>query len=411
MNANNKENKENMDKSQNLLERVLNKEKTTKDTSQEKKNNEYFTLYIDSNTDGYYNIQRFFIKEYTKKNSFNTLRLDTINKNKNKIQYQLPIYTKIEIEYEGETISIEKKPETDYKSCSTITRLYRLIVSAKTKEIIEKLLLKSKEEDCNVQIIRYYDVKYGFWGISEDKKKSCENLIFEDDFKENFVKDITNFNQSEKIYEKYEMPYKRNYMLYGVPGAGKTSFIKGLAGMLNRDLYILTFDVNTTNDILNKAITSIHNKNAILLLEDIDCLFIDRNAVEKTKVSFSALLNILDGVRGNAGLITMMTTNHIDRLDPALLRPGRVDMMLKFEFIKKDQICKFMKLYDINISDNIINEISSICSDKKLSASILSGFLFNNLLNKLSDKNIIKSFKKYLKKMGIKSESNLDMYN
>lgn len=76
-------------------------------------------------------------------------------------------------------------------------------------------------------------------------------------------------------------------------------------------------------------------KNSIILLEDIDGIFVKRESVSRQKrkgecqVTFSGLLNALDGARSQEGSIIFMTTNHIEKLDPALLRPGRCDIRVK----------------------------------------------------------------------------------
>lgn len=73
---------------------------------------------------------------------------------------------------------------------------------------------------------------------------------------------------------------------------------------------------------------------SIILLEDVDGIFVQRDAVnqdEKRGVSFSGLLNALDGVRSQEGRLLFMTTNHRERLDPALIRPGRCDLQIELK--------------------------------------------------------------------------------
>ena len=87
---------------------------------------------------------------------------------------------------------------------------------------------------------------------------------------------------------------------------------------------------NLDDDDLNRALNNCP-RNSIILLEDIDGIFVEREAVaegqrdHRRHVTFSGLLNALDGVRSQEGRILFMTTNHIEKLDPALLRPGRTD--------------------------------------------------------------------------------------
>jgi chaperone BCS1 len=90
---------------------------------------------------------------------------------------------------------------------------------------------------------------------------------------------------------------------------------------------------NLNDDGLNRLLNSTPARS-IILLEDIDGIFRERDAVggqehHRQAVSFSGLLNALDGVRSQEGRILFMTTNHRDRLDPALMRPGRADYHVK----------------------------------------------------------------------------------
>lgn len=90
-------------------------------------------------------------------------------------------------------------------------------------------------------------------------------------------------------------------------------------------------------------------KGSIVLLEDIDAVFVDRVSAKKAEgrtVSFSGLLNAIDGVRSTDGRILFMTTNHKEKLDPALLRAGRADVHIKLDFASYNQIEKlFLKFF------------------------------------------------------------------
>lgn len=141
--------------------------------------------------------------------------------------------------------------------------------------------------------------------------------------------DIQKFQNSEEWYQKRGIPYRRGYLLYGPPGTGKTSFTLAVAGALKLNICYLNLssgrlDDDDLNDVLSSA-----PDNSIILLEDIDAIFVQRESVtqgHQRGVSFSGLLNALDGVRSQEGSILFMTTNHREKLDPALLRPGRCDV-------------------------------------------------------------------------------------
>jgi ATP-dependent 26S proteasome regulatory subunit len=96
-------------------------------------------------------------------------------------------------------------------------------------------------------------------------------------------------------------------------------------------------------------------QNSVIVLEDVDAIFVERTAASgdgndkksgSTTVSFSGLLNALDGVASQEGRLLFMTTNHIEKLDPALIRPGRCDVQLQLKLASKNQMERmFLRFY------------------------------------------------------------------
>jgi chaperone BCS1 len=143
------------------------------------------------------------------------------------------------------------------------------------------------------------------------------------------------------------VPYHRGYLLYGPPGTGKTSLVSALAAKSGMSIYIVNlseFNVRTLKTAMNEV-----PENSLILFEDIDCMKAGNRrddlselrerqhsaaGTEKTDVAdrfgvtLSGLLNVLDGVHAPANVVYVMTTNKVEALDPALLRPGRIDYRL-----------------------------------------------------------------------------------
>lgn len=147
--------------------------------------------------------------------------------------------------------------------------------------------------------------------------------------------DIEKFQQSAEWYLNKGVPYRRGYLLYGPPGTGKTSFTQAIAGAMNLNICYLNLSGDRIDDDgLNRALNDAPS-HSIILLEDVDGIFVEREAVnqgqEGRRVTFSGLLNALDGVRSQEGRILFMTTNHREKLDPALLRPGRCDVQVELK--------------------------------------------------------------------------------
>lgn len=165
-------------------------------------------------------------------------------------------------------------------------------------------------------------------------KRALPSVILDRGIKDAILDDVHDFMSNGKWYSDRGIPYRRGYLLYGPPGSGKTSFIQALAGELDYNICILNLsEQNLTDDRLNHLMNNMPERS-ILLLEDIDAAFQSRDNNKKpgegsspysTSVTFSGLLNALDGVTSSDETITFMTTNHPEKLDPAILRPGRVD--------------------------------------------------------------------------------------
>ncbi|ERS96005.1 hypothetical protein HMPREF1624_07540 [Sporothrix schenckii ATCC 58251] len=182
-----------------------------------------------------------------------------------------------------------------------------------------------------------YSVQGMGWGtLGEPRtKRPLASVVLDRDVKEHIVADVRDFLQRQHWYVDRGIPYRRGYLLYGPPGSGKTSFIQALAGELDFGLAVVNLsEIGMTDDKLAMLLMKLPRRS-ILLLEDADAAFVNRRAARDADgysgptVTFSGLLNALDGVAAGEERIAFLTTNHIDRLDPALIRPGRVDMMVR----------------------------------------------------------------------------------
>lgn len=161
------------------------------------------------------------------------------------------------------------------------------------------------------------------------RKRELSSVILDEGISESIVNDVNDFLGNAQWYHDRGIPYRRGYLLYGPPGSGKSSFIQALAGELDYNICILNLaEATLTDDRLNHLMNHVPERT-FLLLEDIDSAFNERKQSAdqgyQSGVTFSGLLNALDGVASAEERIIFMTTNHPDRLDPALIRPGRVD--------------------------------------------------------------------------------------
>jgi hypothetical protein len=205
------------------------------------------------------------------------------------------------------------------------------------------------------------------------------DLIFQDkSIIADIKKDLDLFKEMKPIFKEMCVKNKRNYLLYGPPGNGKTSLIIAIATYTKRKLYKLQTPSKAFSDQdLNDLILSIE-PNSILAIEDVDSLF-NTHREGNTNVTFSSFINLLDGVQCNDGLITIMTTNHINSLDKSMLRSSRIDKKIDLSRIKLNMIVQMMQKWlpyiNIDIIETISPHILNTIISKKLSMASLQSVL------------------------------------
>lgn len=182
------------------------------------------------------------------------------------------------------------------------------------------------------------------------RSRSPKSVILPDGQLEAIVKDIRDFvaKDTKVWYEAHGLPHRRSYLFHGPPGCGKTSTIRMIAGLFRLNACFLSFTASDfSNQVLQDALASLPRR-ALLVLEDVDVLFNEDRRSETTgSLTFSGMLNAMDGLISTDGIITVFTTNHIDKLDPALIRAGRVDRRFEFVHPNHRHMCAlFLSFYE-----------------------------------------------------------------
>ncbi|KAJ7901609.1 P-loop containing nucleoside triphosphate hydrolase protein [Mycena leptocephala] len=195
------------------------------------------------------------------------------------------------------------------------------------------------------------------------EKRSMHSIILDPGVKDILIDDAKDFLLSKEWYAERGIPFRRGYLLYGAPGSGKTSFIHSVAGELGLDVYIISLSrIGLDDSALGELVNALPER-CVALMEDIDAAFtsgLNRDSAAATvesqdlnagkavpgapppppttsRLSLSGLLNALDGVGAQEGRILFATTNKYSALDPALCRPGRMDLHIEFKLASKFQ--------------------------------------------------------------------------
>lgn len=214
---------------------------------------------------------------------------------------------------------------------------------------------------------------YGDWTIATRiSRRHLESVILPAGTSEFIVNDIQTFLDTEKWYIERSIPYQRGYLFYGPPGNGKTSAITALASHFNFNIGILNLKTSSMGDNdLVEALSSVP-PHTVIVLEDIDCVTKGRE-IENEKISFSGLLNALDGVCASHGQIVFMTTNFRDKLDSALIRPGRCDVQLEFSNANSYQKQHLFERFfpDSNLAADFSTRVPNIVSMAALQSHLM----------------------------------------
>lgn len=187
----------------------------------------------------------------------------------------------------------------------------------------------------------------GSW--SSIPARTADTVILPNGLLDTMVKEIRTFLNYEKLYYMLGVPYHHGIMLSGAPGTGKSSAAQAIASELHMQTYSVSLSTLESNDAFLKFIKNV-NSNSVILIEDVDVassVTADRND-KATGVSMETLLNVLDGVLSPHGCVFILTTNHIENFDSAVIRPGRIDATYDITYLVDEQferLCrKFMQL-------------------------------------------------------------------
>jgi hypothetical protein len=234
--------------------------------------------------------------------------------------------------------------------------------------------------------------------------KALDNLIFPEEVK-SLIYAIELWRKSKSWYNDRGLPWKRGWLLYGPPGTGKTALARAFAEDLDMPIYVYSLSQMSNADLMNAWRNMQINIPCIALIEDVDNIFHGRRNISKnlspmssllagthsnapdgsnegtvdfTPLTFDCLLNCLDGVDKSDGVFTIITTNDITKIDPALgqpkvsssgktefisTRPGRIDRAIELTYMKPEAKAKMAQKILGEFPEQLVQVIADIEND------------------------------------------------
>lgn len=298
-----------------------------------------------------------------------------------------------------EILEIMKEPINEGRCGYSLFSLYHIKFESKDLPVFEDFIKSAliynnkfynKIFNEGEKITMYISASEGgfFDFLGKRDKRSLESVYIPKKKKQDIINDLEKFLKPEtkSRYSSLGINYKRTYLLEGLPGTGKTSLILALASQFNYNLAIVHFSPKLTDIDLVRMLRSLDDnhgdssKKTMIVFEDIDCIFKERKSQDESRnmITFSGLLNALDGIATRDNMVTFITTNYKNNLDNALVRPGRIDYIMTFEAANREQITDMFKAFTGSDSKDQVAEFVKACGElniPNLTTSLLQQYL------------------------------------
>lgn len=201
----------------------------------------------------------------------------------------------------------------------------------------------------------YTTTSWGDWRKkAEIQPRSRDSVVLKEGQMDRIVGYLTDFLSNRAAYRKADIPFRTGILLHGDPGSGKTSTALAIANELRMNVYIVSLTSLSNDESLADCFQQIP-ANSIVILEDIDIVSAvrDRDEDKDKGVTMTGMLNVLDGFQSPPGVITIMTTNRLDVLDPAIRRPGRVDLLEELNCLDNFQLRGLCEYFMGHVPDGL----------------------------------------------------------
>lgn len=239
-------------------------------------------------------------------------------------------------------------------------------------------------------------------------RRDFNNVFIPDNIVNEICESLDKFRNYKDWYDEHNIPCHFGIMLYGAAGMGKSSIAQAIATYMHSNLFVLSGDcvmaLPKAVRIINQHTTRYRNDYNIILIEDVDCGISADNIsnrlsnmyayksnnddnIADNHMGLASVLNVLDGIGAPNNVIFIFTTNHIEKLDPALIRPGRIDLSLEIKPVCLESFGKFMTHHygdgvyipkNLSIRDNL--------SFAELQTLVMKGYSADKLIEFVKNK-------------------------